>query len=100
MSGKYSFPQKLFGEISETAKDFITNIFVIDPKKRMTAADCLKHPWLNDSRSHSIVALPAFRENIAKFSESQRLLKPHIPEDEVESSGSAENASDSENVDE
>jgi len=100
MSGKYSFPDKLFGTISQTAKDFISNIFVLDPKKRMTASDCLKHPWLNDSHSHSIVALPAFRANIAKFNESQKILQPHVPEDEVESSQSAENEGSDSEIDE
>jgi len=101
MQAKYSFPQKIFGTVSELAKDFISNIFVVDPKKRMTAADCLKHPWLAESLSHSDIPIPSFRLNISKFHESQQLLKPHIPEDEVESEdASAEEDSKEEDVDE
>jgi len=98
MSAEYSFPQNLFGTVSDTAKDFISKIFVVDPKKRLTATDCLKHPWIVDVKSHSAEALPLFRTNIAKFNESQRLLQPHQPEDEVESE--SESASASGEVDE
>jgi serine/threonine protein kinase len=28
------------------AKDFITKLLVVDPKKRMTAKQALEHPWL------------------------------------------------------
>jgi len=85
MNAQYSFPESLFGSVSDTAKDFITKIFVVDPKKRLTASDCLKHRWLNDLKSHSSEAIPLFRTNIAKFNESQRLLIPNQPVDEVES---------------
>jgi len=98
MSAQYKFPANLFGSVSTSAKDFISKIFVVDPKKRLTATDCLKHPWLVDVKSHSAEALPLFRTNIAKFNESQRLLQPHQPEDEVASE--SESASGSGEVDE
>lgn len=28
--------------------DFLTRMLQYDPKKRATAADCLKHPWLQE----------------------------------------------------
>jgi len=100
MSAQYSFPSHLFGTISESAKDFISKIFVVDPKKRLTASDCLKHPWLNESKTYSKEALPAFRTNIAKFNESQRLLKPNVPEDESASGSENEHDDSSEEVSE
>ena len=32
--------------ISPEAKDFVRKLLVLDPKERMSAADCLKHNWL------------------------------------------------------
>jgi len=42
----YSFPDPEWGFISEAAKDFIRNLLVLNPKARLTAAQCLEHPFL------------------------------------------------------
>lgn len=42
--GKFKFPSSLF--LSNEAKDFITNLLKVDPKKRMSADEALNHPWL------------------------------------------------------
>ena len=42
----YFFPDDLFKDISPEAKDFINRCLVIDPKKRITAAEALHHPWI------------------------------------------------------
>ena len=34
--------------VPEEAKDFIKNILVIDPKKRMTLKEMLEHPFLTN----------------------------------------------------
>jgi serine/threonine protein kinase len=38
-----------FDEISETAKDFIQKLLVVDPKARMLAKTAIKHPWCAES---------------------------------------------------
>ena len=35
--------------MSEDAKDFIRKLIVVDPTKRMTALQCLEHPWLKNT---------------------------------------------------
>lgn len=46
-SADYSYtPEEYWSSISGTARDFIDKCLVVDPGKRMTAIDCLKHPWL------------------------------------------------------
>lgn len=40
------FPSELFGDISKGAIDFISKLLVRNPEKRMTARECLNHPWL------------------------------------------------------
>jgi len=42
--GKFKFPSSFF--LSNEAKDFITNLLMVDPKKRMSAEKALNHPWL------------------------------------------------------
>jgi len=46
LSADYSFPSPLWDPVSEEARDFITKIFVVEPKQRMTSSECLQHPWL------------------------------------------------------
>ena len=43
-AGKFKFPSSLF--LSDDAKDFITKLLVVDPKKRLSAGKALDHPWL------------------------------------------------------
>jgi len=42
----YSFPDPEWGFISEVAKDFIRNLLVLNPKSRLTAQQCMEHPFL------------------------------------------------------
>ncbi|KAI3380537.1 hypothetical protein SNEBB_010548 [Seison nebaliae] len=42
----YRFDDELFANTSSLAKDFIDKLFVKNVKKRSTAEDCLKHPWI------------------------------------------------------
>ncbi|TGZ67723.1 hypothetical protein CRM22_004642 [Opisthorchis felineus] len=43
---KYDFDYQEFEEISEGARDFIRMLLIKDPRKRMTASDCLQHSWI------------------------------------------------------
>ncbi|KAJ3176942.1 hypothetical protein HDU85_006472 [Gaertneriomyces sp. JEL0708] len=47
----YQFDDEYWSEISETAKDFIRKLLIVDPTHRMTAAQALEHPWLKTRRS-------------------------------------------------
>jgi len=48
LTANYSFPPQLWDPVSDEAKDFISKIFVVEPKNRMTASECLEHPWLSE----------------------------------------------------
>jgi serine/threonine protein kinase len=43
---EYDFPEPEWTYISDTAKNFIKSLLVLDPKKRLTAEECLEHPFL------------------------------------------------------
>jgi len=46
VTGNWEFHSDTLSDISETAKDFITELLVLDPSERMTAKQALMHPWL------------------------------------------------------
>ena len=44
INGVYKWPKTPV--VSELAKDLVSKLLEKDPKKRMTAAECLEHPWI------------------------------------------------------
>lgn len=48
-SGRYSFPDSEWADISSEAKDFISGLLELDPKKRLTASEALQHVWLTST---------------------------------------------------
>lgn len=74
LSACYSFPSPLWDPVSAKAKDFISKIFVVEPKQRMTADQCLDHEWLTTTPLSS-EPLHKSSSSFAKFQESQRALK-------------------------
>lgn len=48
-SGRYTFPDSEWRDISSEAKDFIRGLLEVDPKKRLAANEALNHIWLTSS---------------------------------------------------
>uniref|UniRef100_F6ZNH5 Myosin light chain kinase 2, skeletal/cardiac muscle n=1 Tax=Equus caballus TaxID=9796 RepID=F6ZNH5_HORSE len=48
LSGNWYFDEETFEAVSDEAKDFVSNLIVKDQRARMSAAECLAHPWLNN----------------------------------------------------
>ncbi|XP_062453732.1 death-associated protein kinase 2-like isoform X3 [Rhea pennata] len=46
VAGAYDFEERYFGDASDMAKDFIRQLLRKEPGERMTAAECLVHPWI------------------------------------------------------
>ncbi|KAJ3415675.1 hypothetical protein HDV05_004353 [Chytridiales sp. JEL 0842] len=46
VSCDYEFEDEYWGHISDSAKDFVKHLLVLDPEKRPTAEECLRHEWL------------------------------------------------------
>ena len=44
--GVFKFPSKLFSSVSKEAKSFIERMLTYDVDKRITASECLSHPFL------------------------------------------------------
>jgi len=45
--GSYHMHDSRWGGITQAAKDFVRRLLVVDPSKRMTAQEALKHEWLS-----------------------------------------------------
>ncbi|KAM8774826.1 myosin light chain kinase 2, skeletal/cardiac muscle [Rhynchonycteris naso] len=48
LSGNWYFDEETFEAVSDEAKDFVSNLLIKDQGARMSAAQCLAHPWLNN----------------------------------------------------
>ena len=48
-SGKFSFADPVWANVSAEAKDFITQLLTLDQNKRPTAEEALKHPWIMEA---------------------------------------------------
>lgn len=46
LNGSYAFPACRWKEISESAKDLVSKLLVVDTKDRFTTTDVLNHPWM------------------------------------------------------
>lgn len=46
LKGKYSFSGEPWPSVSNQAKDFVERILTVEPGKRLTAGQALKHPWI------------------------------------------------------
>uniref|UniRef100_A0A6I8N8L6 Myosin light chain kinase 2, skeletal/cardiac muscle n=1 Tax=Ornithorhynchus anatinus TaxID=9258 RepID=A0A6I8N8L6_ORNAN len=70
LAANWYFDEETFEMVSPEAKDFVSHLIVKDQSERMTAAQCLEHPWLND------LAEKARRCN--RRLKSQILLKKYV----------------------
>ncbi|XP_029436244.1 death-associated protein kinase 2-like isoform X1 [Rhinatrema bivittatum] len=69
VSGNYEFDERYFKQTSELAKDFIRELLMKEPKDRMTADECLVHPWIKPlnrkqavNRSRSSINMKNFKK--------------------------------------
>ncbi|KAJ8360941.1 hypothetical protein SKAU_G00174660 [Synaphobranchus kaupii] len=60
LSVNWYFDEEAFEHVSPQAKDFVSNLLIRERSGRLSAAQCLKHPWLHsiqDRAKHSNVLL-------------------------------------------
>ncbi|XP_054836161.1 myosin light chain kinase 2, skeletal/cardiac muscle [Eublepharis macularius] len=48
LAANWYFDEEAFEGISDEAKDFVSNLIIKDKSRRLNAAQCLQHPWLNN----------------------------------------------------
>jgi calcium/calmodulin-dependent protein kinase I len=65
-SGKVVFHERYWKDVSKDAKIFILTLLQVDPKKRATSQEALKHTWLKGETASDHDLLPEIRSYIAK----------------------------------
>jgi calcium/calmodulin-dependent protein kinase I len=65
-SGKIIFHERYWKDVSKDAKAFILTLLQVDPKRRATSKDALKHGWLKGDTASDHDLLPEIRSYIAK----------------------------------
>ena len=74
--GRYHFYEDTWGEVSQQARDFVSNLLKLDAAQRPTAADALQHPWFKESglqRKDSV--LTTVIQNLVKFRDFSALKR-------------------------
>jgi len=62
INARYDFPEPEWSNISINAKDFIKNLLVLNPKKRLTAEQALIHPFLSGDAGEQELNMESMRE--------------------------------------
>uniref|UniRef100_A0A8C3KU55 Myosin light chain kinase 2, skeletal/cardiac muscle n=1 Tax=Calidris pygmaea TaxID=425635 RepID=A0A8C3KU55_9CHAR len=70
LAANWYFDEETFESVSDEAKDFVSNLIIKEKSARMSAGQCLQHPWLNN------LAEKAKRCN--RQLKSQVLLKKYV----------------------
>ncbi|XP_038044559.1 serine/threonine-protein kinase 17A-like [Patiria miniata] len=73
------FPLEFFQDISDDAMDLIRRVCIKEPEKRLTAEECLNHPWLQGSCEKMTTKEPELR--LAE-TDNNNHLKEDISKDE------------------
>uniref|UniRef100_A0A8C1XNE3 calcium/calmodulin-dependent protein kinase n=1 Tax=Cyprinus carpio TaxID=7962 RepID=A0A8C1XNE3_CYPCA len=91
-AGAYDFPSPEWDTVTPEAKDLINKMLTINPSKRITAAEALKHPWIcQRSTVASMMHRQETVECLKKFNARRKLkvsfgvLKIAIPNETVSS---------------
>ncbi|XP_062853691.1 calcium/calmodulin-dependent serine protein kinase b isoform X2 [Trichomycterus rosablanca] len=75
IKGKYKMNPRQWTHISESAKDLVRRMLMLDPAERITVYEALNHPWLKERDRYAYkIHLPETVEQLRKFN-SRRKLK-------------------------
>lgn len=71
----FDFDDPVFETISSVAKDFMCQLIVKNPRKRMSAEQCLEHEWLSVVPKRGSSSLPLPTDKLKKFVVRRKWLK-------------------------
>ncbi|DBA00005.1 TPA: hypothetical protein N0F65_002008 [Lagenidium giganteum] len=71
--GKYDVDNEWYKSLSNDAKDFLARLLESDPRKRMSATQALKHPWLQGKNTCEEPLAEGHAQRIASYRRLQNL---------------------------
>jgi len=71
MSGKFSFPDPYWTNVSAQAKDFVSKLLTVDVHNRLSADKALKHPWLTGDVRPTLLTSDTLR-NLKDYNRTRR----------------------------
>uniref|UniRef100_A0A8C6TBR1 Peripheral plasma membrane protein CASK n=1 Tax=Neogobius melanostomus TaxID=47308 RepID=A0A8C6TBR1_9GOBI len=72
--GKYKMNPRQWAQISESAKDLVRRMLMLDPAERITVYEALNHPWLKERDRYAYkIHLPETVEQLRKFNARRKL---------------------------
>ncbi|XP_010675716.2 calcium-dependent protein kinase 33 [Beta vulgaris subsp. vulgaris] len=91
LQGHIDFESKPWPSISNGAKDLVKKMLTQDPKKRITAAQVLDHPWLRDGEASDKPIDSAVLSRMKQFRVMNKLkqlalkvIAENLPEEEIQ----------------
>jgi len=79
MKADYDFPEDYWRDISQDAKDFISRLLVVDPKKRMTGKEALNHKWLSGTAPDTKLNSKELKGYLAVRKQQSKVLAGDAP---------------------
>ena len=71
--GRYNFPSPWWDNVSKEAKDLVQRLLVLDPQKRLTAAQVLKHTWITGGAADT--DLGGVKDLLHKYNATRKFKK-------------------------
>ena len=70
-SGKFEFHSPYWDTISDSAKDLIKKLLIVQPEKRLSTDEILNHPWLTQANDSQKTL--SFKEDYQKYKKMNKL---------------------------
>jgi serine/threonine protein kinase len=84
--GKYQFVDDSWSDVTNDARNLVEKLLVTDPDKRLSAKECLEHPWLKqDFGRLSLIKLQSTSQRLKTFNARMKLRSAMIAVDWVSS---------------
>jgi calcium-dependent protein kinase len=75
-AGRYDFDSPEWTQVSNEAKDLISRLLLLDPSKRLTADEALRHPWLSGFAPSTEITLNSnIFTSLKRFTGNNKLKK-------------------------
>uniref|UniRef100_A0A6A7GDE1 non-specific serine/threonine protein kinase n=1 Tax=Hirondellea gigas TaxID=1518452 RepID=A0A6A7GDE1_9CRUS len=73
--GEFDFPDPYWADISDQAKDLVSKLLTVDPKKRCSSELLLAHPWISQNAAPDKPLGEDFTKRLTKFNARRKLRR-------------------------